>query len=130
MSDKTTENLTPKQRRALEAYALTGSATAAAKAGAISRQTFYDWLRLPAFVAELRRLDGDTLATLGRRIMGLSEKAAKALEDALAETEPMSIRLRAAAIVAERGPALAELTAVIARLDALEGRVPGSQVDA
>jgi len=119
------ENLTPKQRRALESYVLDGNATKAAAAGAVSRQTFYDWLRLPAFVAELRRLDGDALANLGRRIMGLSEKAAKALEDALADTEPMSIRLRAAAIVAERGPALAELTTIVQRLEALEAAYAG-----
>lgn len=114
------ENLTPKQRKALECYVLTGSATEAAAAAGVTRPTFYDWRSHPAFVAELRKLDGDALQNLGRRIMGLTEAACKALEDALADTEPMPIRLRAAAIVTERGPALAELSALIERVNALE----------
>lgn len=119
-ANETENGLTPKQLRALEVYATTGSVTDAAKAGAISRKTFYVWRSHPAFVAELRKLDGDALQNLGRRIMGLSEAACKALEDALADTEPMPIRLRAAAIVTERGPALAELSALIERVNALE----------
>lgn len=122
MSDKTgaNETLTPRQLRALEVYSLTGNATAAAQAGDVSRKTFYAWIRLPKFAAELRRIDGDALANLGRRVMGLSEKTAKTLEDALAENRPMAIRLRAAALVLERGPALSELTQIVTRIEALE----------
>ena len=119
------ENLTPKQRKALEAYVLTGSATEAAAAGGVSRQTFYTWRAEPLFVAELRRLDGDALQNLGRRIMALSEAACKALADALADEQPIGIRLRAAAIVAERGPALAELTTIVQRFEALEAAYAG-----
>jgi hypothetical protein len=114
------ENLTPKQRMALESYVLTGSATEAASAGGVSRLTFYTWRELPAFVAELRRLDGDALQNLGRRVMALSGAACKALADALANDQPIGIRLRAAAIVTEKGPALAELSALIERVQALE----------
>jgi hypothetical protein len=114
------ENLTPKQLKALETYVLTGNATEAATAGSISRQRFYAWLKLPAFVAELRRLDGDALQNLGRRVLGLSEAAGKALEDALNADQPIGVRLRAADMVTQRAAALAELTQIVQRLEALE----------
>lgn len=116
------ETLTPKQVRALEVYSTVGSVTAAAKAAAVTRKTFYLWLKLPAFAAELRRLDGDALQNLGRRVLGLSEAAGKALEDALREDQSIGVRLRAADLVTQRAAALAELTQVIARLEALEAR--------
>jgi len=114
------ENLTPKQLRALESYTLDGNASAAATAAGVSRKTFYEWMRDPLFIAELRRLDGAALEHLGRRVMGLGEGAAKALKDALDPSQLIAVRLRAAALVLERGPALAELTSILQRLEALE----------
>ena len=123
MSENGTETeLTPKMRRALEAYALTGDAAEAATAAGVARQTVYRWLREPVFIAELRRLDGNALETLGRRILGLGEDAAKAIADALDPSQPIAVRLRAAALVCERGPALAELTSILQRLEVLEAQ--------
>ncbi len=119
------ENLTPKQLRALESYTLDGNASAAAQAAGVSRKTFYEWMRDPLFIAELRRLDGAALETLGRRVVGLGEDAAKALKDALDPAQPIAARLRAAALVLERGPALAELTSILQRLEALEAASDG-----
>jgi hypothetical protein len=128
VSENATESdLSPKMRRALETYTLTGDAAAAATAAGVSRQTVYRWLREPVFIAELRRLDAGALETLGRRIIGLGAAAATAIEDALQPSQPIGIRLRAAALVLERGPELAELTSILQRLDALEAQGGQSQ---
>lgn len=121
MSETETEtNLTPKQRLALASLAVGSSPAEAARAAGVGRSTVYRWLADPAFTTELRKADGDTLRRLGRLVMALSEKAAKALEAALDPTERMTTRLRAAAVILERGPALAELTSILERLDELE----------
>lgn len=125
LENATETELSPKQRRALEVYALTGDAAAAATAAGVSRQTVYRWLREPVFIAELRRLDAGALETLGRRILGLGRAAATAIEAALEPSQPIAVRLRAAALVCERGPALAELTLILQRLDALEAQTDG-----
>ena len=80
----------------------------------------YRWLKDPAFTVELRKVDGESLKRLGRRLLALADQAAKALEDCLAPEQPAGVRLRVAQIVCERGPALSELTAVVERLEALE----------
>ncbi len=118
MADK----MTPKKHKALESLLLDGNVTHAAKAAGVSRNTVYTWLSEPAFNDELRRLEGLALQALGRRLLTLGEKATKALEDALDPAQPMAARLRAAQIVTERGPALAELSAIVARIEALERR--------
>ena len=115
-------NLPPKKVRALEALLLTGSVMQAAQAAGVARQTVHAWLADETFATELRRLEGQSLANLGRRLMALGDLASKALFDALQPGQPMNARLRAAQIVTERGPALAELSALVARLEALERR--------
>ena len=124
MSDLATKNelgtLSAKQRVALAALVTGASPDEAAQAAGVNRTTVYRWQRDPVFGAALRELDGETLRNLGRRVMALGETAAKAFADALAEDQPMSIRLRAADLVTSRGPALAELTTIIERLEALE----------
>lgn len=115
------ENLTPKQQRALESYILDGNAAKAARAGGVARQTFYEWLKHPAFQAELTRLQDESIKNMGRRVLSLGERAAQTLEDALKEDQPMTTRLRAAALVYDRGALLADLARVVERLEALEG---------
>ncbi len=115
-----TENLTPKQVKAIEALLIDGDVTKAAAAAGVSRQTVHKWLKLPTFAGEIRKLEGLALQGLGRRLLALADLAGDALRDALQTSQPMNTRLRAAQIVAERGPVLAELSAVIARLEALE----------
>lgn len=115
--------LTPKKYRAIESLLIDGSVTNAAKTANVSRQTVYDWLRDPTFAAELRRSEGLALQGLGRRLLALGELAGDALKDALQPSQPINTRVRAAQIVAERGPALAELSAVVARLEAMETRM-------
>lgn len=117
---ETGRRLSPGQLRALEVLSVGGRVPAAAAAADVSRATVNRWLHESTFAAELRRVEGELLRALGRRLLGLGEKAALALEDALNDYQPMGHRLRAADLVTSRGPQLAELTAVIERLEELE----------
>lgn len=119
------ENLTSNQQAAIAELAAGGTVTAAAKAAGRSRKTVYTWLTDPAFIAARRQAEGESLRQLGRRLLSLGEMACKALEAALGEDMPMGVRLRAADLVTARGPALAELTSVVERLEALEGAQHG-----
>lgn len=124
MSEKDDEKrLSVKQIQALECLSTGGRIAGAAAAAGVSETTVGRWVRDPAFSAELRRLEGELLRGLGRRILALGEQAAAALQDALGDYQPMGHRLRAADLVTSRGPQLAELTAVIERLEDLERRV-------
>lgn len=123
MAEKVTENpLRPRQTAAIAALLNTGKVTDAAAAGGVTTKTVYAWLRQPDFSAALRAAEAEALRGLSRRLAGLGEAAANALQDALDEAQPIGIRLRAADLVTQRGPALAELTDIIARLEAVEAR--------
>jgi len=98
----------------------TGQVSDAAKAGNVTAKTIYAWLRQPAFVAALRAAEAEALRGLARRLAGLGDAAADVLRDALADDQPMPTRLRAAALVLERGPVLFELTNLLERIEALE----------
>lgn len=115
--------LTPKRRLAIEALAIGLSPMEAAKRAGVNRSTLYRWRRDPAFAAELRRVDAEAMARLGRGIMALSSAAIVAIARALQEGQPMAVRLRAAQLVAERGPALVELTSLADRVTELEQRI-------
>lgn len=124
MGEKVTEiSLRPRQTAAIAALLNTGKVTDAAAAGGVTTKTIYAWLREPDFSAALRAAEADALRGLSRRLAGLGEAAADALRDALDEEQPIGIRLRAADLVTARGPALAELTDLVARLEALEARL-------
>jgi len=118
----TEKKLTPKQAKAIESLMLTGSVTQAARAASVSRPTIYDWLKQPAFVAELQRLEGLALQGLARQLSALTEPAIQALSDGLQVGMPISARLRAAAVIIERAPVLLELSSLVARVESLERR--------
>lgn len=121
--------LAARKIKALEILSLGGRVKAAANAAGVSERTINRWLADPTFRAELRRLEAEQLQRLGRRIMGLGELAAGALQDALGPGQPMAHRLRAADLVTSRGPQLAELAQIVARLEAIEKRL-GTDEDA
>jgi len=119
MQKETEKNLTPKQRRAIQAILLTGNVKQAAEAADVNRQTFYRWRKLPHFQRALKEAEAAALADLSRRLVGLSDKAAKALEAALDAPE-LRYRLRASEIVLGRLLQLRELVNLEERLEALE----------
>lgn len=121
MSENVTDNgLTSKQQAAIRALLETSSPAAAAGQIGVTPRTVYRWLKEPAFVSALRAAEGEALRGLSRRLAGLGNAAADALRDALKEDQPMAVRLRAAEQVLTRGPALVELTDILARIEALE----------
>lgn len=117
------ENVTLRQRQAIAALLTDGDVSKAATAAGVSRQTMYRWQRDGAFVAALRAAEGDAWRGLARRMAGLGDAAANALRDALAEDQPIAVRLRAVALLTERGPALLEMVDLEARIAALEAAV-------
>lgn len=117
-----TENVTlnAKQRAAIVALLTTGDMTKAAVVAGVSRESLYRWMRSDPFKTALREAEADAMRSLSRRLAGLGELAADALKDALDPNQPMGMRLRAADLVTARGPALLELTDLLARIEALE----------
>lgn len=125
MDEKVTENsLRPRQTAAIAALLASGKVTDAATAGGVTTKTVYAWLRQPDFSAALRAAESDALRSLSRRLAGLGGAAADALSDALDDRQPIGVRLRAADLVTQRGPALLELTGLLERVAQLEARQP------
>ena len=124
-SDRHGENLTPNQRLAIEIWAGSLSTTETRRPGGALAQDGLHLAGIPGFHRSTPAGGGRKFAAVGAAPALLGEMACKALEAALGEDMPMSVRLRAADLVTSRGPALAELTQVIERLEALEGAQHG-----
>lgn len=123
MGETVTENaLRPRQVAAIAALLGTGKISDAATAGGVSTKTIYAWLKQDAFKAELRQAEGEALRHLARQLAGLGDAAAAALRDALDDSQPMAMRLRAADMVTARTPALLELVDLLGRIEALEAQ--------
>jgi transposase-like protein len=114
--------ITPAQRLAIEALLLSGDVTTAAAAGGVNRSTLYKWRELPHFQQALQAAEQEAIASLSRRLAGLSDAAAKALVDGLAPTEKITTRLRACEVVIGNLLRLRELVNLEARIEALEHR--------
>ncbi len=114
-------DLSPKQRRALEALFTQGDVSGAAKAAGVSRQSLYRWLGEPGFSTALRKAESMALDGLSRTLVRLGDKAAGALEAALDDDEaPHSVKLRAADVVTGRLLQVRELVTIEQRLAAIE----------
>lgn len=128
MNENATENgLTPKQRKALEAFAMGKSPAAAAQEAGVNRTTVYRWQRDPVFVAELRRLGTEALERTARRLTAMSEAAVLTLLDGMTRENPIGARLRAAGLVLENAQRWVELVDIVARLEEIEREVRGEQ---
>jgi len=75
-----------------------------------------------SFASELRRLEGELLTGIGRRLLALGDQAQMAVSDGLEPRQAINARLRAAEIVFGHGAKLAELTDIIRRLEEIERR--------
>jgi len=95
-----TENLSPKQVRAVSAVVETFSLSDAAEQAGVSLSTLYRWMREPAFMAALREVEAYLLDETVRRLLYMQNKAVQAIEDVLddANASPM-VKLRAAQTV-------------------------------
>jgi transposase-like protein len=118
----TQKNLTAAQRKAIEALLTSGNITAAAAAAGVSRNALYKWQRDDTFIVALRDAESEAVAGLSRALAGLGDGAAAALRDALDNSQKITVRLRAAEIVATSLLRLRELVNLEQRLLELEKR--------
>ena len=113
------ENLTTRQRKAIESLLTTGSRTEAVRAAGITRQTLSRWFKQPHFVAALRQAEAEALRGLSLSLLSLAEGAAGALAAGL-EDESATVRLRAADLILQRLLQVREMLDWEGRITALE----------
>jgi phage terminase small subunit len=118
------ENLTPRQRKAIESLLTTGDITDAAKAAGVSRDTLYRWMKDDLFQEALQKGTQQAIDGLSRSLMQLGDQAIKTLRDAMTDKMVVtSTKIRAANITLVRMLQLKELADVEARLAKLEEAV-------
>jgi hypothetical protein len=125
--DATGRGLTARHIQAIAELAGGASVPEAASTIGVHRATVHRWTKDPAFVAELRRVEGEALRQLGRVLLSKTHKVSAALDRALDPEAPLSAQLRAAEIVTTKGLALAESGAMLERMEAIEAmleRIP------
>jgi len=121
--DTLSENLTPKQRKAIETLLTSGSVSEAADLANVSRETLYRWIKQPDFRAELERATTQAIDDLSRSLVALGDLAAATLADAMKnQIHPIATRVRAADVVFSRLLQLRELTSLEQRVTELEER--------
>ena len=119
--DRTDPQLTPKQRKAVEALLTTGDASAAAQAAGVSRDTLYRLLKQPAFLGTVRDAEAAALDELSRLLVRLGRTAAATLAKAMSDpAAPYPTRVRAADAALGRLLQLRELACLEARVAELE----------
>lgn len=96
--------------------------TAACEAGRVSRNALYEWLRQPAFKAELDRRR-DELAEQGFTLLAQNiSKAVEVLVKLLDSGDPNVRRLAAVNILSQHTK-LKELGDIVSRIEAIEERL-------
>ena len=114
--------LTPKQRRTIAAILAARTYEEAITAAKVTRQTFYNYFKLPHFKSELdRQLNEFTNAALDR-LKGASAEAVQALR-ALLNSENEHVRLRASQAIIDYTIKAKELGELSARLDVIEQKI-------
>jgi phage terminase small subunit len=120
------ENVTPRQRKAIEALVLTGSKTDAAERAGVRRVTVYRWLRQPAFLAELERATSEAMDALSLALVGVGDLAIKTLEGGMAAGDASwSVRVRAADVALRHLLRLREMLDLEKRICRLEEQLGG-----
>ncbi len=117
-------NLSPKQRKAVEALLTTGEVAAAAQASGVSRDTLYRWLKQPPFREAVREAEARALDDLSRLLVRLGRTATATLARAMSDpAAPWPSRVRAADAALGRLLQLRELATLEARVAELERSV-------
>ncbi len=119
-------NLSPKQRKAIEALLTSGTVADAARAAGVTRDTLYRWLKDEHFAKALREAEGMALQGLTRSLTGLGDKAVAALAAVFDdEAAPHAVKLKAAAIVFGNHPTYLQTTVLTDRIAAIEAAQDG-----
>jgi len=117
-------NLTPKQRKGIDALMVHATVVDAAQAVGISRATLFRWLRDESFRTELRRAGNELIDGTTRKLASLSARAVAALEDVLNDPDAGHVlKIRAAGEILGRLLHLREMVELSERMDAIETRL-------
>ena len=123
------DELSPRQLTAIASLLQHGTVTAAAKDADVPERTFYNWLALPEFTAELKRRQSELVDGAYRRLQASITAAVDVLTAIMADTSiAPGIRLRAADSVLSNALRWAEHTDLAQRLDALEAAIATSML--
>ena len=120
-----TQNVTPRQRKAIAALLTGATKQDAAAAAGVKRRTVYRWLQQDAFVAALRDGERDTVDALSRELVNLATDAVAVLRELVEGGESDHVRLRAVSIVLSNLLKLRELATLETRMCELEMGVYG-----
>src|SRR3712207_2008767 len=119
--DPTLQQLSPKQRKAVEALLTTGEVKAAAAEAGIHRDTLHRWLKDPVFLGAVRQAEAAALDELSRLLVRLGRTAVATIAKAMSDSgTPVATRVRAADVALGRLLQLRELAQLEARVQALE----------
>lgn len=118
------ENLTPKQRKAIEALLTCGDVSSAARVAGVSRDTIYRWAKKDNFLDALRAGTSQALDDLSRLLLSLGETAISTLRIAMEDDSiPANTKVRAADIVFSRLLQFRELVSLEERVSELESEI-------
>jgi phage terminase small subunit len=114
--------LTARQVKFLPVLLASPTYTAACKAGRVSRDTLYEWLKDPAFKAELDRQRAELVA---QGFALLSQSVTKAVETLVGLLDAGDVRLRrlAARDILDQHVKFRELGDLTRRIEAIEERL-------
>src|SRR5215212_8636214 len=99
----TCEQLSPKQRKAVEALLTTGEVKAAATEAGVHRDTLHLWLKQPLFLEAVRSAEGEALDELSRLLVRLGRTAVASIAKAMSDpVTPVATRVRAADVALGR----------------------------
>ena len=116
--------LTPRQRRAIEALLSTGDISAAAKEVGVHRNSLHRWLQEPDFQAAVREAEAKAIDELSRMLVRLGRTAVGTLAKAMSDPKaPWPTRVRAADASLARLLQVRELATLEARVTELERSV-------
>lgn len=120
MAGKVTD-LTPRQRRAIEALIEGKTVKQAAEETGVSRKTLYVWLNQPEFQKELDRLGGIILEEVANRMVALASEAVHTLSNVLKTKDvPIGTQVQAANVILKRASEFWDVYNLNRRIDAIE----------
>lgn len=124
------EQLTPRQRRAIEALLTARNVTDAAQAAGISRRTLTGWLTLSTFQAALKQAQGEVIGATVRRLADVTGLAVDTLQNVMGSSNAEDRdKVRAANIALSRLPELLQIHDFEERLARLEAAAQGAKDD-
>jgi hypothetical protein len=124
------EQLSPRQRRAIEALLSGSSKAEAAERAGVRPNAMSKWLRCPAFVEALTQAQESALAAVSAELSGGTSEAMAVLRGIMKDPAmPPTVRARAALGWLDHMWRGSEIAVLAARLADLERRLPADASD-